>query len=190
MRIGQLLVALMLAPSIFSAAAAGDLKSGLPVGEVPPSFDVYDVTGPHQGKYLCYRCSYGSRPVVGIFARKVDKKLAGLIERIDRQVGQHEEEQLRAFVIVLTEDPDEVEPQLLKLAEKHKLKHTPLTLFEGVIGPEGYEISEKAETTVLMWNRNQVRAVHALGAGRLDTKRVASIVLDATKLLKQTGEQP
>ncbi len=30
-------------------------KSGLPVGEFPPPFDVQDITGPNQGKTLCYR---------------------------------------------------------------------------------------------------------------------------------------
>lgn len=42
----------------YSAASAprpDGLKSGLPVGEFPPPFDVQDITGPNQGQSLCYR---------------------------------------------------------------------------------------------------------------------------------------
>jgi len=35
--------------------AAGDLKSGLQVGDKASPFPVYDCTGPAKGKKLCYR---------------------------------------------------------------------------------------------------------------------------------------
>ncbi len=36
-------------------AAAGDLKSGLQVGDKAGAYQVHDVTGPNAGKKLCYR---------------------------------------------------------------------------------------------------------------------------------------
>jgi hypothetical protein len=48
-----LLVVLALAGAL-AAPASGDDKSGPPVGESAPSFDVHDVTGPNKGKTLCY----------------------------------------------------------------------------------------------------------------------------------------
>jgi len=36
------------------APAIGGDKSGPPVGEAAPTFDVDDVTGPNKGKTLCY----------------------------------------------------------------------------------------------------------------------------------------
>ncbi len=52
----------LLAPStVFLIAAAGvalaaeELKSGLQVGERTAAFNVRDITGPNQGKTLCYR---------------------------------------------------------------------------------------------------------------------------------------
>jgi hypothetical protein len=36
------------------APAIGDDKSGPPVGEAAPTFDVNDITGPNKGKALCY----------------------------------------------------------------------------------------------------------------------------------------
>ena len=38
-----------------AAASAGDLKSGLQVGESAGYFQVHDVTGPKAGSDLCYR---------------------------------------------------------------------------------------------------------------------------------------
>src|SRR5579872_2595838 len=52
------------------ALAADELKSGLPVGESVPPFNVRDITGPNEGKTLCYRCAYGATPVVTIFTRE------------------------------------------------------------------------------------------------------------------------
>ena len=45
-------------------------ESGLKVGDAPPPYNVKDVTGPSAGKSLCYRCQYGQRPVVNIFATR------------------------------------------------------------------------------------------------------------------------
>ncbi len=36
-------------------AEAGDVKSGLQVGERAGAFNVSDITGPNKGKKLCYR---------------------------------------------------------------------------------------------------------------------------------------
>lgn len=45
-----------LAALAFSAvASAGDLESGLKVGESAGAFNVKDCTGPNAGKSLCYR---------------------------------------------------------------------------------------------------------------------------------------
>ncbi len=36
------------------AVAIADEKSGPPLGESAPTFDVNDITGPNKGKTLCY----------------------------------------------------------------------------------------------------------------------------------------
>lgn len=38
-----------------TAAVAGDVESGLQVGDKAGAFNVNDVTGPKQGTSLCYR---------------------------------------------------------------------------------------------------------------------------------------
>lgn len=50
------LPALVASAALVGIASAGDeVKSGLPVGEFATPFDVDDITGPNQGKTLCYR---------------------------------------------------------------------------------------------------------------------------------------
>ena len=47
------LVALALVGALAASTSGGD-KSGPPVGEQAPTFDVEDLTGPNKGKTLCY----------------------------------------------------------------------------------------------------------------------------------------
>src|SRR5262245_59516802 len=121
------------------AFAADELKSGLPVGEEVPPFNVRDITGPSKGKTLCYRCQYGARPVVTVFTRELTDNVKDLVKKIDAQVGENKDKKMAAFVVVLTEDPDAVEPKLKSLAESAKISNTPLTIVEGASGPAEYK---------------------------------------------------
>jgi hypothetical protein len=49
------LPAVVVSACLVGTAVAGDLKSGLQVGEFATPFDVQDITGPNKGKTLCYR---------------------------------------------------------------------------------------------------------------------------------------
>jgi hypothetical protein len=44
-----------IALAIAGAVVAGELKSGLQVGDSAGAFNVKDITGPNKGKSLCYR---------------------------------------------------------------------------------------------------------------------------------------
>jgi hypothetical protein len=47
--------ALLLIACAGAAVIAGNVKSGLKVGDAAGAFNVKDITGPNQGKSLCYR---------------------------------------------------------------------------------------------------------------------------------------
>ncbi len=166
------------------AFAAEELKSGLPVGEkdVPP-FNVRDITGPAKGTTLCYRCRYSDRPVVTVFTREFSDTVKDLVKKIDSQVDKNSEKQMAAFVVVLTDDPDAVEPRLEKFAQEAKIKNTPLTIVEGVTGPPDYKLSKDAEVTVMMWVDSEVKVNQAFGKGKLDKKAVDSLVGETKKIL-------
>ncbi|HUE17706.1 MAG TPA: hypothetical protein VMR25_26360 [Planctomycetaceae bacterium] len=167
-----------------SNVRADEVKSGLKPGEAPPAFLVQDATGPAAGTgKLCYRCRYGGNPVVAVFTHKIDANLTSLVKEVDAQVEKNKDKKLKAFVVLLTNDPDKAEPQLKELAEKNNIKNVPLTIFDGPLGPLDYKLSPKAETTVLMWVKSDVKVNHAFSEGKLDQKSIDAIVHDTGKIL-------
>jgi hypothetical protein len=167
-----------------AAFAADALKSGLPVGEEVPAFNVRDITGPSKGKTLCYRCQYSDRPVVAVFTRELTPTVKDLVKKIDGQVGENKDKKMAAFVVVLTEDPDAIEPKLEALAKDSKLSNTPLTIVEGVTGPPEYKLSKDAEVTVMMWVESEVKVNQSFAKGKLDKKAVASLLEETKKILQ------
>jgi hypothetical protein len=166
------------------AIAADEVKSGLPVGEFVPAFNVRDITGPNAGKTLCYRCKYGAQPVVTIFTREMNDTVADLVKQIDEKVGQNKNQKMAAFVVVLSDDPDATESKLAKVAKDQKIANTPLTLVEGQTGPPEYKLAKDAEVTVMMWVESEVKVNQAFGKGKLDKKAVASLVSETKKILE------
>lgn len=110
--------------------------------------------------------------------------MASLVKQVDETVAKNEKKDMRAFLVVLTEDADAAEAKLKELAEKQGIKKVPLTIFEGSAGPSSYKISEDADLTVLMWKGLKVQANHALEKGKLDKKAVKAIVDDTATILK------
>ena len=172
----------LLAASLAAPSNAA-VKSGLGEGESPGAFHVLDVTGPSKGKKLCYRCQYGAKPVVSIFARNVNDELASLIKQTDEFVGKNKDEKAAAFVVLLTDDPDAAEAELKQLAEKHKIKNVPLTIFDGKAGPKGYKLSEDADVTVVMWKESSVKANHAYKKGELNKAEIEKIAKSTKKII-------
>jgi hypothetical protein len=181
------LVAMTVAVLAVAIAAVGIaeevLKSGLGIGEHAGAFNVKDCSGPAEGKSLCYRCRYSGRPTVSIFARKLDDNLTALIKDLDAVVGKNQDKKMAAFVVLLSDKPDEHEKALKELATKNGIKNVPLTLMEGQVGPPDYKIAKDAEVTVLMWNKLEVKSNTAVAKGKLDKKVAEAIIKDTSKIL-------
>ena len=154
---------------------AAEVKSGLAAGESPAAFNVKDITGPSKGKSLCYRCQYGAKPVTTIFTREVTPEVAALVKQIDEQVGANKDKNMKAFVVLLTEDADAGAKQLEKLAADQKITNVPLTVFDGAAGPAKYNISKDAAVTVMMWNKSRVAVNEAFAEAKLSQEQVASL---------------
>ncbi len=176
--------AMAVAVAVTGVVNAADIKSGLQVGDGPPAFTVLDITGPSAGQKLCYRCQYSDRPVVSIFARKMDESVVKLVKELDNVVVKNsDDKKMAAFVTVLTNNPDAAEGELKKIADTQQLKRTPLTVFENNAGPAKYKIDEKAEVTVMMWVDADVKVNHAFAAGELTAENIAKVVADTKKIL-------
>lgn len=155
----------------------------LAVGESVAPFYVTDVTGPSAGKKLCYRCQYGSKPVVSVFARKMTPEVAALTKGIDGVVGANESKKMAAFVVLMTDKPEESAAALKTVAKDKEIKHTPLTTFDGVAGPEEYKLAQDSEVTVMMWVGGKVAVNKSFKAGELNADAVAASVKDTAKIL-------
>ncbi len=179
----RMFLALTIVASAVSVGTAADIKSGLQVGEYPGAYYVADITGPKAGEKLCYRCQYGTRPVVNIFARKMDANVTKLIKELDAVVGKNKDNAMSGFVVVLTDEPDAQEASLKEVAKKNEIKHLPLTVFENSVGPAKYKISKDADITVMMWVESDVKVNHALKAADLNSEAITKIVGDTKKIL-------
>lgn len=139
------------------SAFAATVQSGLKPGETVNPFQVVDVTGPHKGEQLCYRCQYGANAVVAVFINKSGAADAGeLLSGVQKIVDQNK--RLRSFVVFMS--GPEMKNNLTKIAAEKKIT-IPLTVLPG--GPRAadvgqYEINPEAQNTVLLWKQGTVKA--------------------------------
>jgi hypothetical protein len=162
-----------------SSAFAADVKSGPQVGEkVPGPFHPLNINGSQAGKKNCLFCSNGQKPVAMIFARDVDSNLVELIKKIDGAT----EEKNGSFVVFLSDDKD-LEKKLEDVAKKESLKQCVLSI-DNPAGPKGYNVSEKADVTVVLYKERKVEANYSFNKGELKPKDVETIVAEFAKISK------
>ena len=126
--------------------------------------------------------------MIAVFTREVTDDLTSLVKQIDNVVGvskknplAKKEQKTCAFVVLIAKDPKAAGAKLEKLAKTAKVKHTPLTVFEGVAGPPKYKIAKDAAVTVMGWSKGQVKFNRAFAAGDLK-KGAGKVVADIKKL--------
>lgn len=123
--------------------------------------------------------------MVNVFAREITDDLTSLVKQIDEKIGANTDKKMAGFVVVLTDDPDAVEPQLKELAEKHKIEKTPLTVFDGIAGPPNYSIAKEADVTIMMWVGGKVKVNRVYAKGKLDKAAIEQITKDTAKILDE-----
>lgn len=173
----------LLAVVVAAPAFAEDKSECLSVGSSVKAFYVTDVTGPAAGEKLCYRCRYGKRPVVSIFARKVDDQLATLVKEIDGKVAANKDAGMAAFVVLLSDNPEADAAKLKDLAAKQGIQNVPLTTFDGVAGPPEYKVAQDADVTVMMWVNSTLKVNDTFKAGALGQDKITGVVGKTTQIL-------
>ncbi|HVX14456.1 MAG TPA: hypothetical protein VHC22_24935 [Pirellulales bacterium] len=190
MRLMQTFVAGVAVLAGLSFAVAAELKSGKQPGDAIGPFDVVKCAGSEDddvklGAELCYRCKYGNRPMVMVFARKSDASVSGLVKKLDGAVEKNSDEKLAAFVNLVGEDKDALETNAKELGKKAKAPNVPIVVpVEYENGPADYGINPAAEVTVILAVKGKVVANHAYGPGQLNEKAVDKILSDVPKILQ------
>ena len=168
-----------------TSVRADEVKSGSSRAKRTAAFLVQDATGPAAGTKLCYRCRYGGNPVVAVFTHKLDDNVTQ--PREEGRRGSREEQGQEAQGVRRPVDRRSRQGRTASsraLAEKNNIKNVPLTIFDGPLGPLDYKLSPKAETTVLMWVKSDVKVNHAFSSdGKLDEQSIEAILHDTSKIL-------
>jgi hypothetical protein len=170
-------------------ATAAELKSGPQPGDSLGAFHVKKVAGAvddgvKEGSELCYRCKLQDRPVVMIFARTPDAKLAKLLKALDQQVAKHKEEHLSSFVNLIGKDEEKLGDAGKKLAKEAELENVAVVVpVDQPNGPEDYKIDPKADLTVIVYREGKVRNNHAFAKDELEKEHVEKILEESAELL-------
>ena len=170
-----------------TAVAADKAVDGLKKGDAIGAFYVTKVAGAtddgvEQGQQLCYRCKYGSRPMVMVFTRETGGKVTELVSKLDEAVAKHDDAQLKGFVTLIGDEKDSLKQKAEKFAEQAKAKTIPVVVAEDTEnGPSSYQLDPKAEVTVVVATESQVVAKHTFKADQID---VAAVMKDVEGMLK------
>jgi hypothetical protein len=172
---------------VAGVALAAELKSGLEPGSPIGPFDVVKCAGPDDsvkvGDELCYRCKYGSRPMVMVFSRTPDDKLATLAKKLDAAIGADSSKKLAAFVNLLGADREVLESKAKEFSTKAKVANVPLVVpVESENGPADYGISPDADVTIIVAKGSKVTANHAFAKGGLNEAGIKAVLADVEKL--------
>jgi len=173
-----------------SVVTAAELKSGLQPGDLVGAFDVEKCggavnDGKEVGANFCYRCMLGNKPVVMVFARKADDKLAALAKELDKHVAKNADQKLSSFVNLLGKDQATLKSTAKEFAAKNALENVALVVpQDNENGPSEFNINPEAEVTVTIYRGGKVAASHAVAAGELTDKEIKSIIADTAKILK------
>jgi protocatechuate 3,4-dioxygenase beta subunit len=139
-----------------ATAPTSAITSGLQPGDDIIPWNPIHVAGPNKGTNACPVCTYEARPAVVIFARS-GPDLPGIATRLQQLVERRQASDLKGFLIVLDESPQ----QLAAMADELKLTHI------GVCYPDpatrdhdlkAYRISPSAGNTVIVYKDYKVAA--------------------------------
>lgn len=160
------------------ACAEDSLKEGDSIGV----FYVTKVAGAEDdgvepGEELCYRCRYGSRPMVMVFARDTGGKLSDLVQQLDAAVAKNEDSKFKGLITLIGEDAANLKEDASKIAAMAEVKYVPVVVSkETNTGPLNYKLSADAAVTIVVARDSQVVNTHVFDADKIDIAAVMSEV--------------
>lgn len=177
----SLLTWVLLKSPVYSQVTSGD-RSVLRQGDSVGVFYVTKVAGAEDdgvlpGEQLCYRCRYGSSPMVMVFARRTGGRVTELVKRIDRAVFSNRKRRLKALVTLMGDSTPAVKAAAGEVAAAAKVEHVPVVVAKEVkTGPLNYKLPADAEVTVVVAKNSQVVKTHTFTSEKVDIAAVMSEV--------------
>lgn len=159
---------------------------GLKEGDAIGVFYVTKVAGAVEdgvepGDDLCYRCRYGSQPMVMVFARQTGGKLPELAKQLDAAIAKNEEAKLKGLLTLMGDDAVALKEQGKVIAQTSSVKKLPVVIAKDTkTGPLNYRLSSKDEVTIVLAKDSQVVATHVCSAEKID---LAAIMGQVSQML-------
>jgi len=173
-----------------AVVARAEVTSGPQVGDRVGAFTVTKVTGNAadgiaDGQHLCYRCKTGAKPVVMVFARTADEKLAKLLKKVEEEVAEHEDKKMISFVNMIGSDAESLKKASADFVAKHDLKKIAFVVPDDAQhGPPDFKIAPDADVTVICYREGKVQANHAFPKGGLTDDKIDAVVAASCKLVE------
>jgi hypothetical protein len=186
--------------AFLAAPTETPLDAGLkPGAEVPGPFQPYAVTGKdaHRGKFHSPVSEHGLDPTVLIFIRGIDAgPAAALLPALDAAVVKNERLRLGAVVIFLLDDIEDAVTEDVKREQAAariqdqmgKYKHMEAYL-DVPADVKEYHLNDKAEVTVLMYDRYRILVSRAYSKDGLKDEAAKALVADINAQLDAIREQ-
>jgi hypothetical protein len=177
-----LLLALSAGVIAAEPAKAEKVKSGPQAGEkLAGPFHPLNINGDKAGQKNCLYCANGQNPVAMVFARDANPQVVKLIKRLDETTVKNEGASMGSFFVFLS-DKEGLDKELTKVVEANKLKKCVLSI-DNPAGPKGYNVSQDADVTVVLYVGGTAKVNHAFAKGQLTDKDIDAIVADVAKIL-------
>ena len=179
-------------PAVSSTASAttasAPLQSGPVAGKEVPSFFVRAITGPQMNRSVCFVCRNGDRPVVMVVLRRLESGTPALLKAIDELIDRRRADGLRAFGVMLSDEPSKVAPHLQTISFDEKL-NMPLSVGPETLGErDSLNVDPAASATIVVYRQRKVLWTVALRSHELRdeavrTRRTREIIEQTEKLL-------
>ncbi|MSQ95194.1 MAG: hypothetical protein EXR98_11650 [Gemmataceae bacterium] len=191
---------LVLGCSILIAQDDEKLKSGPKVGAfMPAPFECVNFNGPAKGRPHCLVCKFALLPSVLIFAKEPaegkEKDFDDLLQKLEETAAEFQDRDFSVGVVFLSphardstnnaeaKEAKEIIQEAIDRKELHarlsergkKYKHVIVASYQAE-GPKKYDISPKAELTILFYERLKIMENWAYAPGALEGKDVEMIV--------------
>lgn len=164
------------------------LASGPPAGKEVPSFFVRAVTGPQMNRSVCFVCRNGDRPVIMILLRRLESGTSAVLKAVDELIDRRRAEGLRAFGVMLSDEPSKVSPHLQTVSFDQQLS-LPLGVGPEALGDqESLCIDPAASATLIAYREKKVVLTSAFRSAELRddptrTRRLREVIERAESLL-------
>jgi hypothetical protein len=173
---------------VFGTIAIGDDSVGeqLQPGDAIGAFYVTKVAGAEDdgvepGDSLCYRCRYGSSPMVMIFARHTGDKLTRLVKQLDSAVAANESSKLRGLLTLMGDDAAVLKDVGKEIVKAAGAKKVPVVIADDIqTGPLNYRLPSDAEVTIVVAEDSQVVATYSGSEAKID---LAAVMLELKQIL-------